>query len=181
MFVQIEANVHELQLWCHLTLQVTESVLCSQVFSELLWFCDLQQCDSHQILVSKDIRQLKPWFCRQEAHLSSNQSMYLHNNSFWKMLDFLQKSVMRQHMIVCCHIFLCDLLLIFLILVSLVLLNMARFIQTSCVDGLCFVFRVHFNNALCPILWEDSEAWKSCNILGSLAISENSLPSPVLF
>lgn len=140
MFMKIEANVHELQLWCCLSFQVTESVLWSQVFSELQWFCHLQQCDSHQNLVSKDIS----WSCGSAdnkliCHLIP--SMCLHNNSFWKMLDFFQKGVARQNMSVCCHIFHCDLLFIFLMnLVNMVFLNVARFIQTGCVWWFVFCF-----------------------------------------
>lgn len=57
-------------------------------------------------------------------------------------------------MAVCCHIFHCNLLLIFLILLNIVLLNVAGPGLSKLVvfDGLCFGFRLHSNNTLCPVL-----------------------------
>lgn len=100
-------------------------------------------------------------------------SMCLHSNSFWKILTSSRNGVVRQLMAVCCPIFHCNLLLILLFLGNMVLPNVAKFVVF---DSLCFVFRLHSSNALCPILWEDSEVRRSATYWEALVFPKMLYP-----
>lgn len=139
--MQILGNVPELQLWCHLTLQVTESVLCSQVFSELLvlwpsavWQPPDSGLTGHQAAEAMVLQTISSFV---------NLSLPCAHTIIpcGKCLTSSWNGVVMQHMVVCCHIFHSKLLFIFLILVNMVLLNVvARFVQTGCVCWFVFWF-----------------------------------------
>jgi len=95
-------------------------------------------------------------------------SMYLHSNSFWKMLDFLHNlcseviewGSLWLSVVTYLH---SNLLFALLFLVNMVFLNVANSVGLSKLavfHGLHFVFRLHSNDTLSPILCEGSEAWR---------------------